>query len=697
MDLQTPLSKISRPLKMYAGRLEKLGIVTVSDLLYHVPHRYDDFSLTSSIARLQPGEIVTVKGTVLEIKNEYTRRAKPIQKALVVDDTGSITVTWFNQPFLTRVIKPNMTLALSGKVEWFGKTKTLTAPSYEILSENGEAIHTGRLVPIYPETAGVTSKWLRRQIYMLLSQEPVEEYLPEDILKKNNLIGLPKALQTVHFPETLEDAESAKNRLAFDELLFLQMKATRRRREWEVVRRGHVFKVQPFQKEIDLLWENLPFSLTLAQRNASHAIFQDLEKEKPMNRLLQGDVGSGKTVVAAAAMYLAFLNDYQSVLMAPTEILAQQHFKTVSGLLEPLGVKVDLVTGSKKYPMSNVKYQIHTNNDKGEKKKLVKLDIVHLAFDILVGTHAVLYEQVQFTKLGLVVIDEQQRFGVEQRSLIRQKGDHPHVLTMTATPIPRTVALTIYGDLDLSYLNEMPKGRKIVKTWLVPTIKRNGAYEWIRKQIKEAGSQAFIICPFIEQSETMQTVKAASVEYERLKNEVFPDLNLGLLHGKMKTKEKDDVLLAFREKQYDILVATPVVEVGIDIPNATVILIEAAERFGLAQLHQLRGRVGRGEKQSFCLLFTESTSDMTINKLKALETTYVGAQLAELDLRLRGPGELYGTLQSGIPELKVASFSDVALIQRAKRAADELYPKLTTDKQLQKAFSSLQTTSVSPD
>lgn len=689
MDLQTPLSKISRPLKMYSGRLEKLGIRTVGDLLYHVPHRYDDFSINASIATLQPGEQVTIKGTVLEIKNEYTRRAKPIQKASIADDTGSIAVAWFNQPFLTRIIKKNETLSLSGKVDWFGRTKTIISPSYEVISEDGTTLHTGRLVPIYPETQGISSKWLRRQIFMLLQQMTFQEYLPAEIRAKNSLIDLETAVHAVHFPKSFEDAERARARLAFDELLLLQMKATKRRKDWEKIRGGHAFSLTPFEKQIDDFWERLPFNLTEAQRNAIHAIFKDLENERPMNRLLQGDVGSGKTVVATAAMYLAYLNGYQAVLMAPTEILAQQHFKTVSELLGPLGVKVALVTGSSK--------ERTRTEMRGKKLQDEISDKKDADFDILVGTHAVLYEKVRFTKLGLIAIDEQQRFGVTQRGLIREKGENPHVLTMTATPIPRTVALTMYGDLDLSYLDEMPKGRKIVRTWLVPKEKRDGAYEWIRKQIKETDSQVFIICPFIEQSETMQTVKAAAVEFERLKTDVFPDLRLGLLHGRMKAKEKDGELLRFRNKEFDILVATPVVEVGIDIANATVIMIEASERFGLAQLHQLRGRVGRGEKQSFCLLFTDTSSEQTHAKLKALETTYVGAQLAELDLRLRGPGELYGTLQSGVPQLKIATFSDVALIQRAKRAADTLYPALETNPALKNAFSSLQEATVAPD
>ena len=391
-----------------------------------------------------------------------------------------------------------------------------------------------------------------------------------------------------------------------------------------------------------------------------------------MNRLVQGDVGSGKTIVAAAAAFLTHCNGFQSVFMAPTEILAQQHYKTLHQFLSPFGMQVSLATGSQK----------------------LKKDT---SFDLLVGTHAVLSEKIQFKKLGLVVIDEQQRFGVEQRSIIREKGENPHLLTMTATPIPRTIALTLYGDLDLSYLDQLPKGRKTIKTWLVPEEKRTGAYDWIRQQIQQNNDQAFIICPFIEESENMQTVKAAAVEFERLRKEVYPDLTLGLLHGKLKAKEKDSVLDDFRDKKFSILVATPVVEVGIDIPNATVILIEASDRFGLAQLHQLRGRVGRGKKQSYCLLFTQASSARTVTRLKAMETSQIGSELAELDLKLRGPGELYGTKQSGVKQLKIASFSDFPLIQKAREEAKKYFPTLSTLPFLQQKVEELTLQKVSPD
>jgi ATP-dependent DNA helicase RecG len=383
--------------------------------------------------------------------------------------------------------------------------------------------------------------------------------------------------------------------------------------------------------------------------------------------------------------------------MAPTEILAQQHYKSIEKLLSPLGVTVNLLTGSKKNSSTVIPAKAGIQQESRSRIKSGMTTKEAPYFDILIGTHAVLSEKVKFDKLAYVVIDEQQRFGVEQRGIIKQKGNNPHLLTMTATPIPRTVALTMYGDLDLSYLNEMPHGRKKVKTWVVPPEKRDAAYDWIRKQIKETDSQAFIVCPFIEPSESMETIKAVNQEYERLSKEVYTDLKLGLLHGKLKAKEKDLVLEQFKKREFDILVATPVVEVGIDIPNATIIMIESSERFGLAQLHQLRGRVGRGDKQSYCLLFTDSKQALTSERLKGMETIYSGAELAELDLRLRGPGNLYGTAQHGVPKLKVATFSDTELIQKAKHAADEISHQLPNYPELEEKIKTVMDKTISPD
>lgn len=688
MDLTTPLKDASRAHKMYAKRLDKLGISKLGDFLLHLPSRYDDFSLISPINRLRIGDVVTVQGTILEIKNEFTKRYKKIQKAKIQDSTGELDVMWFNQPFILQSLHVGDNVSLSGRIEFGGKAKTLMGPSYEVLDENGKGIHTGRLVPIYPETAGVSSKWLRRQVYNLLKESSqLIDHLPTSTREKLNFMDLSSALNSIHFPETLEDAQIAKERLAFDEVFLIQLGAVKRRSEWRKKTRGNAFQVKKFTDKIDEFLQSLPFDLTTAQKRTVDEIFEDLQRPEPMNRLLEGDVGSGKTVVAAIAMYEAFLNGFQSVLMAPTQILADQHYNTIKNLLSPLGVQVGLQTGSSKH-VARSKLRIE--------EKLPPTAHELQPFNILIGTHAVLSDKVEFTNLGLVVIDEQQRFGVQQRSVIRNKGTNPHLLTMTATPIPRTVALTLYGDLDLSVLDEMPKGRLKIKTWLVPPQKREGAYQWIEQRVKE-GDQVFIVCPFIEESESMTTVKAAAKEFERLQKEIFPKLKLGLLHGRQKAKEKDAVLKDFKEKKLDILVATPVVEVGIDIPNATVIVIEASDRFGLSQLHQLRGRVGRGDKQSYCLLFSESKSPESLHRLKAMETMHSGAALAELDLKMRGSGELYGTLQHGRRWLKIASFGDIGLIEMAKEEAMKIFPELEKYPYLLKKVEEVTITQVSPD
>lgn len=673
MNLQSPITQGGRSLKMYAGRLEALGIYTFEDFLMHLPSRYEDYSIVSKIGEVQDGETVTVQGEVMNVKNQYLRggRIKTYQKAIVADETGEIQLIWFNQPFLIKSIPIGAKISVSGRVETTPKTKVVKSPAFEILYED-KTIHTGRLIPVYPEIKGITSKWLRRQIYNILTQFENElvEYLPQKLLSENNFPSFAQAIKEVHFPTNRETAEKSRERLGFDELLLLQLAANKRRTAWRKKSIGNLFKIDEYRKNVDDFIKSLPFTLTNSQVKAVEEIKSDLHSTQPMNRLLQGDVGSGKTVVAAIAMYLGHLNGFQSVLMAPTEILAQQHFKTIDQLLSKFGVRVKLVTSNTKLTEE---------------------------FDILVGTHSVLSEKIKFSNLGLIVIDEQQRFGVQQRSIIREKGNNPHLLTMTATPIPRTVALTMYGDLDLSYLNDMPNNRLRVKTWLVPPEKRTPAYEWIRKQITQMKSQTFIICPFIEQSESMHTIKAASKEYEGLKKDVFPDLRLGLLHGKLKSKEKEDILNKFRKGEFDILVATPVVEVGIDIPNATIIMIEASERFGLAQLHQLRGRVGRGDKQSYCLLFTDNTNAQTSARLKGMESLYSGAELAELDLKIRGMGNMYGTAQHGIPNLKAASFSDTNLILKAKHTADKIFPILTEYKVLKEKVDKVTTQIVSPD
>ncbi len=670
MDLNTPIKKASRSYKMYSSRLEKLGIIKIEDFLFHIPFRYDDYSLVSKIGEVQEGETITVSGEVTDIKNEYTRWKK-IQKAKVNDDTGEIEVIWFNQPYLTKTIKKGDRISLSGKVTLFRNTKTLQSPDFEIIYNENEIIHTGRLVPIYPETRGVSSKWLRRQVFNLLKTASIEEYLPENIIKDNNLINLNSAINNIHFPKSIKDAKNARERLSFDELFLIQLNSLKRKKEWEGKKLKKAFKVVNFKEEIEEFLKKLPFELTNAQKRVVKEIFADFSKEKAMNRLLEGEVGSGKTVIGTIAMYLSFLNGYQSILMAPTEILAKQHFETIKKLLKPFKIKVEILTANTKPKNKNC--------------------------DILIGTHALLYQKMNLEKVGFVIIDEQQRFGVEQRSKLRALGKNPHVLTMTATPIPRTIALTMYGDLDLSFLDEMPKGRRKIKTWLVPHEKRTRAYNWIEKEIKDNKSQAFIICPLIEESENLESVKAVTKEYEVLKTNIFPKLKLGLLHGKMKGKEKNDTLKKFKDKKYDILVSTPVVEVGIDITNATIMLIEQSERFGLAQLHQLRGRVGRGDKQSYCLLFTSSKNDKTIERLKSMETIDFGPELAELDLKLRGPGQIFGVLQHGIPALKIASFSNFDLIKKTRREAGRIIKNLDKFKVLQDKIKEIEEKNISPD
>lgn len=653
----------------YATKLQKLGITKIRDLIFHFPHRYQDFAQISAIDSVQNGEVTTIRGQILAIKNIFTRYGKRIQQAVVSDGTSTIDVTWFNQTYLVKSLPVGTWVSLSGKVKYFGNKRSLVAPAWEKLAtENWQpktenTVHTGRLVPIYPETAGVSSKWIRNKIAKLLpiAYKEVDEFLSEDILKKNDLIDIQSALKYVHFPNDDNEAKKARLRFSFNEFFELQLNSLLRKEKWK--NKKLALKLKLTKSDVETFIKSLPFSLTNAQQKALKEIATDLEKSTAMNRLLEGDVGSGKTVIAAFACFIAHKNGYQSAIMAPTQILASQHNITLTKLLNPLGLSVGLVTSQQK---------------KSEK-------IINIKADVLVGTQALLAQALNFKKLAVVIVDEQHRFGVAQRALLALKGGSPHVLTMTATPIPRTVALTMYGDLDLSILDELPKGRLRIKTWVVPPKKRDGAYEWIRQHVKDTDEQAFIVCPLIEESdsETLQSVKAATVEFEYLQSEVFPDLRLGLLHGKIKGAQKDEIMKKMKDGKIDILVATPVVEVGIDFPNATIMMIEASERFGLAQLHQLRGRVGRSDKQSYCLLFTDSKTPRVKTRLSALERNLTGAQLAQLDLEMRGPGEIYGKTQSGLPELKIGSYTDLPLIKKAREAAVELLPTVNKNSKLQ--------------
>ncbi|OGY22255.1 MAG: ATP-dependent DNA helicase RecG [Candidatus Woykebacteria bacterium GWA1_44_8] len=653
MDLNTQVKEIPRIGPTFLRKLKKLNIGTVGDLIYHFPFRYETYGGKKKIGEVVLGEVASVSGEVWQIRNVRTRFRKNLTLAKVADSSGTIEVVWFNQPFLIKTLPVGSKISLAGKIDLFSQKPTFINPEYELLSKTGKKpLHTTGLVPIYPETAGLNSKWLRKQIKEVLPSllPKVEEVLPAESLKRNRLIGRRQAIWQIHAPTSEKRIEAARKRLAFDELLIISLQAKIRKAAWQKPQGGVALPTN--QEKILRLIQALPFHLTEAQSKVLKEILADLSQKKPMNRLLQGDVGSGKTVVAAIAAYSVFLNGFQTAIMAPTEILAIQHFNTLKAILAPCGVKISLRTSARK------------RNE---------------PFDCLVGTHALLSSTVSFEKLAFAVIDEQHRFGVKQRGLLRSKGIAPHVLTMTATPIPRSLALTLYGDLDISTIDELPKGRRIVKTYVVPLNKRGGAYQFIREKTA-VGEQVFIICPLIDPSETLASAKAANQEYKRLQEDVFPDLSLGLLHGRMKSKEKERVLEEFLSKKYYILVATPVVEVGIDIPGATVMLIEAAERFGLASLHQLRGRVGRSSQQSYCFLFTESRGRAVLDRLKALERHYIGLKLAEIDLQMRGPGQIYGTAQSGLTNFKIANLADLPTVESVKKEADILFDQITLEK-----------------
>lgn len=670
MTFETQVASLGFVYKAKKTPLEKLGILTLKDLLYYAPTRYERYPEPKPIRDVFYDEDVVVEGKVATVNNQYLRNRKSIQKIVVWDTTGEIECIWFNQIYITKTIKEGDTLRVAGKIKYSGNKKAIYVKDYEVILAHKNPIHIADIVPVYSETRGISSKWLRNRIFERINSDiDYEEVIPQDYLKKHNLLDIKSATETLHFPKDLRDVDKARFRFSYEEILVKHLSSLKVKEEWNKNLKAQKFEVTKYKKKIDKLINSLPFELTNAQKAAINSIFKDLEKDKPMNRLIEGDVGSGKTIVAAISAYLAHLNGFQVAIMAPTGILANQHFKTLENLLTPLGVRVELFT-------SNTK----KNNE----------------FDIAVGTHALIHNKVDFKKLGLVVIDEQQRFGVEQRALLRDKGKSPHVLTMTATPIPRTILLTAYGNLEVSLLDEMPKNRKPIKTWLVPNEKRDSGYEWIKEKIRK-GDQVFIVCPFIEPSESKTTIKAATEEFERLKRDIFKDFKLGLLHGKIKSHEKDKILKDFKDKKFDILVSTPVVEVGIDVPNATIMLIEAAERFGLAQLHQLRGRVGRGKKESFCLLFSENLTPNTEKRLKSLEKIFSGPELAEIDLQLRGPGNIYGTAQHGRLEFKFASIFDRSLINLVKADAEKLVKELNKYKLLRDEVESTIIQKVSPD
>ncbi len=675
-SLDVPLTVTKGISPAVLSRLGKLGVSTIRDLLFFFPHRYDDFSRINPISKLTVGKDQTVIGAVWEARVRTYSRGRKAVEAVIGDETGNVRAIWFNQVYLTKILKTNTKVVLSGAVEVFRGTLVMESPEYEILNPGEELLHTGRLVPVYPLTAGLSAKAVRRVVKNVLDSyaSSLKEHLPESIRSRIRLLPLPGAVREVHFPSEVRAAEEARRRLAFDELFTIQMGVISRKKQWQG-EPGHPLDMD--HRVLEATLRALPYSLTGAQKKALAQILDDLKRPVPMSRLLQGDVGSGKTVVAALALLVAAANGYQGVLMAPTEILAEQHFKTLQGFFRLFASPVWESTFFNSYALSYrsapLGMGLLIGSLPAREKNDIQRRLAQGGVDIVVGTHALIQGGVSFDKLGLVVVDEQHRFGVMQRAALLGKGTRPHLLAMTATPIPRTLSLTIYGDLDISVLDELPPGRPRVRTrWLSPE-KRQVAYAFLRKQVQE-GRQVFVICPLIEGSEALEA-KAATEEFERLSQEIFTDLRMGLLHGRMPMQEKDEVMRQFRDGQLDILVSTPVVEVGIDIPNATVMLVEGADRFGLSQLHQLRGRIGRGQHESYCMLLADDPSPEAAQRLSILEKTHDGFVIAEEDLRLRGPGEFFGTRQSGFPDLRMARLTDVSLLELARKEAEALLEK----------------------
>ncbi|MBK8986956.1 MAG: ATP-dependent DNA helicase RecG [Chloroflexi bacterium] len=642
-----------------AQSLEKLGAQTIWDLLFIFPRRYDDYTLMKPIKDLVYGEQVTVIGTVWQTSAKRIRGSQVMVQSMISDGSGTIQVTWFNQPWLAEKLKAGMQVVISGKVDQFLGRLVFNSPEWEPLEM--DPLKTRRIVPVYPLTAGLNSNRMRDIMQAAVSHwsPRVPEPLPADVRRRQDLYSLPQAISQTHFPESQDTLFHARRRLIFDELFLLQLGMQGFRRDWQAQ------PGLPLLFDLESLtpfYTSLPFALTGAQQRVIGEIAADLARSIPMNRLLQGDVGSGKTVVAAAAMLMAAKAGAQAALMAPTEILAEQHYQGLSKLLTPLGVNVCLLTGS----------------TPAAEKTRIYAELADGTIHVATGTHALIQPGVQFHTLALSVIDEQHRFGVDQRQALRDKGApngsgvaSPHVLVMSATPIPRTLALSLYGDLDLSLLDEMPPGRQEIKTRWLRSSERERAYSFVRRQVK-AGRQAYIIYPLVEESDKIDA-KAAVAEHERLQTEVFPDLRVGLIHGRLKSDEKEAAMRAFYSGDSHILVATSVIEVGVDVPNSTVMVIEGANRFGLAQLHQFRGRVGRGEHQSYCLLIADNESAEAEERLSALEKTNDGFVLAEKDLEIRGPGEFFGRRQSGIPELRLASLLDMEMLTIARSEAELLF------------------------
>ena len=656
-----------------AEALEKSGIHTFQDLLYHFPRRYLDRSTISPIASLRTGTEATIVGKILSMNMVKTRK-RPYFQVLIGDDSGQMKCVWFNGArYIQNSFKTGEMIALSGKVDYYGGLQ-FVHPDYDILESGDYAtLNTARIIPLYPSTAelkkvGLDSRGFRRlflRIFDKLSWQ-IEEILPRDILNSLKFHEINKALRQIHFPESLDDKENAVNRFKYEELFFLQLLMAVKRRSIKETKK--TIRYENVGEHLKAIYEKLPFDLTSAQKRVIHEIWDDMKSESVMNRLLQGDVGSGKTVVALLCASIAIGNRYQAAVMAPTEILAEQHYRTLHKLGEPAGIKVRLLIGGQK---------------KSERDKILA-EIENGDAELIVGTHALIQEAVTFQRLALVVIDEQHRFGVLQRSQLIEKGLNPDVLIMTATPIPRTMSMTLYGDMDVSILDELPARKGKITTRIVNVDQLDRVYEYIDKRVKQ-GDQAYIVYPLIEESAKMD-LQAAIKGYDYLRKRVFRDFRLALIHGGMKTAEKDEVMQRFSDGTVDILVSTTVIEVGVDNPNATIMVIENAERFGLTQIHQLRGRIGRGEKNGVCVLVERKRTETSHKRLGIINGTTNGFEISEQDLKLRGPGEFYGTRQHGFPKMKIADLLlDRELLKHARRDAFMLIkndPHLRSPKQV---------------
>ena len=679
--------------RRYVKPLASLGVETVADLLHHYPRRYIDRSRVTKMGDLRIGQEATVIGTVRRIRTQYTRRRQPIVTVTVFDGTGYLDLSWFNQSWPARRHREGQEVALSGRVSAFRGRPRVQNPAVEILGGTGaDPVHTGRIVPVHPGGEGVSTAVIRRLVHEALRRVPLlADPIPEDVRHRRDLPPLHQAVRDVHFPETDEDQVRALERLKFDELFFLELGVAFRKHRVEAETEGVAHL--PVTDLVPRFIDALPFEPTTAQRRAIDEVAADMARARPMNRLLQGDVGSGKTVVALSACLIAVGSGHQAAIMAPTEVLAGQHLRTVEALLGPIGGR--RLGPTNDGPQASLleldttgpHYALLTSAVTGKERERVLEGVAAGSVDVLVGTHALVQEAVEFADVSLVVVDEQHRFGLHQRIALKEKGASPDVLIMTATPIPRTLALTYYGDLDVSVLDELPAGRRPVRTRVVRTAAdRRKAYDLVREQVRQ-GRQAFVVCAAIDEENRLE-VRAAEKEAERLRTEVFPDLRIALLHGRMRPKEKEARMEAFRAGEADVLISTTVIEVGVDVPNATVMLVENAERFGLAQLHQLRGRIGRSEHESTCVLFDESPpeNEDARQRLAAMARTTDGFELADEDLRLRGEGTLFDIRQSGLPDLRLARLAeDTDLVRRAREDAFALIasdPELATHSDL---------------